>query len=135
MVLFYVILTAYMPALIFVNGQVSTTHIAVGYSGVLLAGGVASAVGVFSSALFRNQLSGGIVAGVIAVYMSVLAWMVAEIVGAPFSSIAAYTALFNQHFVPFMEGRLATSSVVYHLSITAAFLYAATHVLHVRRWE
>lgn len=131
----YVALTGYMPALIFVNGSVSPNHIAVGYLGVLLAGSVASAIGVFASALFRNQLASGIVAAVIAVYMSVLAWMVAEIVSPPFSDIAAYTALFNKHFVPFMEGRLATASVIYHLTLTAGFLFAATHVLNGRRWE
>jgi len=135
MVSIFVVLTVYMPGLIFVNGKVSITHVTVGYSGVLMAGMVASAIGVFCSALFRNQIASGIVAGVIAVYMSVLAWMVAEIVAAPFSEIAAYTALFNQHFVPFMEGRFALSSVVYHLSLTAGFLLAAAHVLHSRRWE
>jgi len=135
MVSTFVVLTAYMPGLIFVNGKVSVTHVAVGYSGVLMAGMAASAIGVFCSALFRNQIASGIVAGVIAVYMSVLAWMVAEIVASPFSEVAAYTALFNQHFVPFMEGRFALSSVVYHLSLTGAFLMGATHVLHSRRWE
>jgi ABC-2 type transport system permease protein len=135
MVLAYVFLTAYMPALIFVNGSVSFAHIGVGYTGVILAGAVASAIGVFSSALFRNQIASGIVAGVIAVYMSVLAWMIADILAPPFSDVASYTALFNHHFVPFMEGRLSTSSVVYHLTLTAGFLFAATHVLHSRRWE
>ncbi len=135
MVLAYVALTAYMPALIFVNGSVSFAHIAVGYSGVVLAGAVASAIGVFCSALFRNQIASGIVAGVIAVYMSVLAWMISDILSPPFSDVASYTALFNHHFVPFMEGRLSTSSVVYHLTLTASFLFAATHVLHARRWE
>ena len=135
MVAFYVGLTGYMPGLIFVHGHVSPSHVAVGYLGVLLAGGVASAVGVFSSALFRNQIASGIVAGVIAVYMSVLAWMVADNVAPPFDAVTSYTALFNQHFVPFMEGRFTTASLVYHLTLTAAFLFGATQVLHLRRWE
>jgi ABC-2 type transport system permease protein len=135
MVVLFVGLTVYMPGLIFVNGKVSLTHVAVGYTGVLFGGAAASAIGVFCSALFRNQIASGIVAGVLAVYMSVLAWMVSEIVSSPFSEVAAYTALFNQHFVPFMEGRFSSSSVIYHGSLTAFFLLCAAHVLHSRRWE
>ena len=48
-------LTAYMPALIFVNGKVSLGHIAAGYGGLLLVGAATLSLGVLGSALSRNQ--------------------------------------------------------------------------------
>jgi len=135
MVTLYAVLTIHMPLLILVNGKVSVAHVFAGYAGVLLGGAVAAAVGVFCSALFRNQLAAGIVGGLIAIYMSVMAWMLAEIVEPPFTDIVAYTALFNKHFVPFMEGRLVVSAIVYQLAVSALFLLLATRILHARRWE
>ena len=135
MVGLYAALTLHMPLLIFVNGKVSVAHLAVGYLGVLLGGGVASALGVFCSALFRNQLAAGIIGGLMAIYMSVIAWMLAESVQPPFNDIVAYTAIFNQHFVPFMEGRMTLSAIMYQSTLTALFLVLSTHILHSRRWE
>ncbi len=127
MVTLYAALTLHMPMLVFVNGKVSVAHLLVGYAGVLLGGGVASSLGVFCSALFRNQLAAGIVGGLLAIYMSVI--------DPPFTDIVAYTAIFNQHFVPFMEGRVNVASFVYQGSLTALLLMLATQILHSRRWE
>jgi ABC-2 type transport system permease protein len=131
----YVLLTFHMPLMIFVNGKVSVGHLAVGYLGVLLGGGVASAMGVFFSALFRNQLAAGVIGGLISVYMSVFAWMLAENRPPPLSDIIGYTAIFNEHFVPFMEGRLVWSAGFYHVTLGALFLVLSTLVLNGRRWE
>ena len=49
-------LTAYMPALIFVNGRVSIGHILVGYLGIVLLGAAIVAVGLFASAFARTQV-------------------------------------------------------------------------------
>ncbi|HHO52577.1 MAG TPA: hypothetical protein ENK18_17335 [Deltaproteobacteria bacterium] len=135
MVTLYAVLTLHMPLLIFVNGKVSLAHLMVGYLGVILGGGTASALGVFCSALFRNQLAAGIIGGLLAIYMSVIAWMLADTTNPPFNDVIAYTAIFNQHFVPFMEGRIAMSSIVYQGSLTALFLLLASYILHTRRWE
>ena len=61
--------------------------------------------------------------------------MLAEVVDPPFTDIVAYTAVFNQHFVPFMEGRLAMSAIVYQVSLGALFLALSTLILNGRRWE
>jgi ABC-2 type transport system permease protein len=135
MVGLYVSLTVHMPLLIFVNGKVSVAHLLVGYLGVLLGGGVASALGVFCSALFRNQLAAGIVGGLLAIYMSVMAWMLSEVVDPPFTEIVSYTAIFNQHFVPYMEGRLTLSSFVFQATLGTLFLALSTLILNGRRWE
>lgn len=135
MVTLYTVLTAHMPLLIYVHGKVAPAHVAVGYLGVLMGGGLAASVGVFCSALFRNQLAAGIIGGVVAIYMSVMAWIIGANLDPPFSEVVSYTALFNEHFVPFLEGRLASPAIVYHLSVTALFLFLSTQVLHGRRWE
>ncbi len=135
MVSVYMALTIHMPILVFFAGKVSVAHLAVGYFGVFLGGAVASALGVLSSALFRNQLAAGIVAGLVAIYMAIISWMLAEISDPPFADVLSWTALFNTHFVPFMEGRFSLSSVVYQTSLTALLLYLATHILNHRRWE
>jgi len=135
MVSIYLALTLHMPLLVFFAGKVSVAHLVVGYFGVLLGGSVASALGILSSALFRNQLAAGIIAGLVAIYMAIISWMLAEIADPPFADVLSWTALFNQHFVAFMEGRFSLSSVVYQTTLTALLLYLATQILNHRRWE
>ncbi|MFT3769847.1 MAG: Gldg family protein [Minicystis sp.] len=57
------LLTAYMPALIFVNGKVSIGHILVGYLGVVLLAAAALAVSLFGSAIAPNQVVAALVSG------------------------------------------------------------------------
>lgn len=135
MVGLYTALTAHMPLLIYVHGKVSPTHVLVGYAGILLGGGLAASVGVFCSALFRNQLAAGIIGGIVAIYMSVMAWLIGANLDPPFADVVSYTALFNEHFVPFLEGRVNSAAVTYHVSVTALFLFLSTQILHGRRWE
>lgn len=128
------VLTTYMPALIFVNGKVSVAHIAVGYAGLLLLASGTIAIGVFSSTLFKSQLPAGIVAAVIVVTM-LLGWLLGDVTDAPFSDVVAYGAYWDKHFTQFMEGRLHLRAVVYYLSVTFVFLLGATKVIEGRRWE
>lgn len=127
-------LTLYMPGMILVNGKIAMGHIAVGYLGVLGIGSVATAIGIFGSSLFRSQLPAGIFTLVIVVTF-LTSWMVSEVTLPPFSDVAAYAAIFNQHFIPFQEGRLVTSGLVFYATTTALFLLLATGVLNGRRWE
>ncbi len=134
MVVAYNALTLYMPMLIFVNGKLSPAHLASGYLGSVLLGGACMAIGVFGSSLFRSQLLAGIVSGIIVVGF-LTTWMLSEVVESPFNDVAAYMALFQQHFIPFYEGRLELNGVVYLVSMTWLFLTLTTRVLVGRRWE
>lgn len=127
-------LTAYMPALIFVNGKVSLAHIGVGYLGLLLLASATTAIGIAASSLFRTQLPAGILAGV-AVVTLLLGWLLADLTEPPFSEILAYGAYWDKHYTEFMTGRLHLRSVVYYLTLTFAFLLGATKVLEGRRWR
>lgn len=128
------LLTAYMPALIFVNGKVSLSHVLVGYTGLMLLGSTVASIGIFASSLFRNQLPAGVIGGVITVVL-LLGWLGSQVTDPPFNDILAYTALYDQHFQPFQEGRLAVSSVVFYASTSFLFLMLATRVLQSRRHE
>ncbi len=127
-------LTIYMPGLIFVNGKVSLAHVAVGYVGVMGLGSVCAAMGIFGSSIFRSQMAAGVLSAVIVVTF-LTSWIVSEVTEPPFSEIMAYTAIFNEHFIPFQEGRLSSGSVVFYGSITALFLALSTLVLNGRRSE
>lgn len=128
------LLSLYMPALIFVNGKVAISHIAVGYLGLLAIGSASTAVGIFGSSLFKSQLPAGVLSGVIVVLL-LTAWILSEITDAPFTEVTAYAAFFQKHFMPFMEGRLHLSGLVYYGSLTGLFLLLSTRILEGRRWE
>jgi ABC-2 type transport system permease protein len=126
------LLTAYMPALIFVHGKVSIGQILVGYVGLLSLGAATLAVGTFSSALAKNQLLAAMIGSGILVFL-LLGWLVGQVTESPLSAIFSYSAIFDRHFQPFMKGRLNTEGLVYYGSLCFAFLLMATRVLQLRR--
>lgn len=127
-------LTAYMPGLVMVNGKIALAHVLVGYLGLWLLGSAVVAIGVFASSLFRTQLPAGVIGGVITVTF-LLGWLGSKVTDPPFTEVLAYSALFDKHFQPFLEGRLTSSGVVFYLSLTFLFLMLATRVLQSRRHE
>ena len=126
--------TAYMPALIFVNGKLSYAQVAVGYLGLALSGATAISIGTFASAIARNQLLAAVLGGAFTLLL-VICWLLSRFTEAPLSDVLAYLALWDKHFQPFMRGRLNTENVVYFLSMSFAFLLGATRALQARRWQ
>lgn len=129
-----VLVTLYMPALIFVNGKVSVGHVVSGYFGLLLVGSAAVAIGTFGSAVSRSQLVAAVISSVLVVFV-LLAWMLAKVTDPPFADLFAYVALYDRHFQPFKEGRVSTESIVYLTSLTFLFLMLSTRWLAARRWR
>jgi len=128
------LLTAYMPALIFVNGKVSIGHILVGYAGLLLLASAAIAIGIFGSALARSQVVAIIISAVILVSFLAL-WKVARAADPPLNRFLSALALHHDNFRPFMLGRLEFGRVAYYVAMTYFFLLASTKVLEARRWR
>ncbi len=128
------LLTAYMPALIFINGKVSLGHIAAGYFGLLLLGASTLSLGLLGSALARNQLVAGVLGAAFVVAL-LACWMLARIVDDPIKPVLRYLALFDQHFRPFQRGMLRLSDVVFFVSVVWFSLLAATRVLQNQRWQ
>ncbi|HVK66176.1 MAG TPA: ABC transporter permease subunit [Polyangium sp.] len=126
--------SVYMPLLIFVNGKVSLGHVAVGYTGILLLGSAALAIGMFTSAVSRSQVMAAILGGLLLTVMVTL-WLVAKVTEPPVNGVLAGMALHHQRQFPFMTGVLKLENVVYYVAITYFFLLAATKTLEARRWR
>ncbi|RMG95899.1 MAG: hypothetical protein D6705_12600 [Deltaproteobacteria bacterium] len=126
--------TAYMPALVGVNGKVGFGHVFAGYLGLLLVGAACSAAGMFASSIARNQVFAAVLGGAIVVFL-LTTWMLARVSEPPIKEILAFMSLFDKHFRGFMNGRIEVQSVVYYLSVTYVFLMLSTRVLALRRWR
>lgn len=126
--------TVYMPAQILVHGKISLAHVAVGYTGLMFLGSATLAIGMFGSSLFRSQMAAAIVSGVVVVTLLVL-WHISELTDPPFTDVLAAMTLHDKHFIPFQEGRLLVSNLVFYASVTAGFLVLAARSLEGRRWR
>ena len=129
-----VLLTLYLPALIFVNGKVSVGHIAAGYLGMLLLGAAVIALGMAASALAPNQLLALILVAVVVAILHFIYW-IAQITEGEVHTVLEHLSIYVKHFMPFRRGMLQLSDVVYYLSLTWFGLLAATRVLQSRRWR
>ena len=128
------LLTVYMPLLTFVNGKVSLGHIAGGYLGLLLLGGASLSIGLFGSALAKNQLVAVVITASMVVAMLLL-WLVARVTEEPFRDIFSYLALHGRHFLNFQRGVLHSRDVLFYLSLIYVFLLLTSHVMSARRWR
>jgi ABC-2 type transport system permease protein len=126
--------TAFMPALVMVNGKISIGHVAAGYLGLLLLGSATLAIGTFGSALARTQVLAAIVSGCLLVGM-IVAWLLARVTERPLNDVFVALALYHRHFPPFQVGVVHLRDVVYYLAVTYFALFAATRVLEARRWK
>ena len=123
----------YMPLMVAMNGSVHPGQIAAGYLGVLLIGGVTTALGTFASSLTQSQIVAGIVAGSLVLRL-IRMYLLSSVVEPPFDNVFAYMALFDKHYA-FRNGTINTRSVVYYLSLMLFFLLLARHSLSARRWR
>lgn len=130
----FLALTSYLPAMIFINGKVSTEEILVGYAGTWLLGSAGVAIGTWASAMSRYQVLAAVIAAAVTVFF-VVCWMLAGILEPPFKGVISYLAFFDRQFEPFQGGSLNTEGVIYFLSITFGFLLMATQSLCARRWQ
>jgi ABC-2 type transport system permease protein len=126
------LLTIYMPLLIFINGKVSLGHILAGYLGLLMLGMASIAVGLFASAISRNQLVAAVSGGamVTALYLCYLGASIAE---PPIRDLLAFIS--PQKHLTWQNGLINSRDVIYYLSMTYLFLLLSTHMLKARRWR
>jgi len=126
--------TAYMPALVFVNGKVSYGQIFTGYFGLLLVAGAATAIGLFMSAAANSQLVAAFLTAATLGFF-VISWILAKVVDPPLKDIVEYLSFYDRHFRGFGRGQIHTESVIYFVSVAFAFLTMATRLLAMRRWQ
>jgi ABC-2 type transport system permease protein len=129
------LLTFYMPLMIKVNGKITLAQVAVGYLGVLLLSSATLAVGLFGSALARNQLS-AIIAGAVMVAILRLLYLFAAKLDSPVREAVQNMDLWWVHFQnSFEKGVLNLKDVVFYLAVTYFFLLLAVKALEAKRWQ
>jgi gliding motility-associated transport system permease protein len=105
-----------------------------GYFGLLLLAMTVVAVGVWVSACVRNQIS----AAVITALVLGLSWFGGSATSgkavAAWEKIARYLGVLY-HYESFSKGMIDTRDVVFFITTTALFLFAAVGVVAVRRWR
>ncbi|MCX5742641.1 MAG: ABC transporter permease [Proteobacteria bacterium] len=129
------VLSLYMPLLIKVNGKISGAQIIVGYLGLLLIGSAALAIGMFASALAKNQLVAGVAATAM-LFLMVLLFPFAKKLGDPVRPILQDLDLWWVHFQSgFMRGVLNLKDIVYYVAVTYFFLLLSVKALEAKRWQ
>lgn len=134
LVALHLVLTLHMPLLVAVNGKVTAGHILVGYAGVFLLGGAALAIGMFGSALAKNQII-AVVIGAVLLAVFLMLWMVARVTDPPLNAFLSGLAIHHERQRSFMTGVLKLENVVYYVGVAYFFLLAATKTLEARRWR
>jgi ABC-2 type transport system permease protein len=104
------------------------------YFGLLLLIGATLAVGVCLSSLFSNQI-----AAFFAIFATLI---VAWIIEAPFQNSVGgladffkYLSLTRHYYNNFPNGVVDVGDVVFFVSVTALFLFAAAQIVQSRRWR
>jgi ABC-2 type transport system permease protein len=128
------LVTIYMPMLIFVRGKVSIGHIVAGYTGLLSLGAACTAIGTFGSAIAGSQVVAVVISGATIVFM-LQHNLLSKLVEGTLGDILSYADLFVKHFRPFMSGTISIRDVLFYLTVCAFFLVLARNSLEGRRWK
>jgi ABC-2 type transport system permease protein len=129
------LLSVYMPILIKVNGKITTGQVVVGYFGLLLIGSATLSIGLFASALTRQQLIAAVIA---AAMIAVLCFihLLSNKVDPPLKEVIEQLDLWWVHFqYGFMKGVLNLKDVVYYVATTYFFLLLSVKTLEAKRWQ
>lgn len=128
-------LSLYMPILIMVNGKISVIQLVVGYLGLVLLGGASLAIGLFASALAKQQLIAMAVGAAINGLM-VLLFQLGIKLDDPLKTVFAQLDLWQVHFFDsFRASVFNFSDMVYYLAVIYFFLLLATKTMEAKRWQ
>lgn len=127
------LLTGFYPLLLAMYGRPDRAGLIGGYVGALLFGGLAIAVGLFTSSLSANQ----IVAAVLSFAILLLLWVidaVSSLFGGGVGNVASYLAVYT-HFTNMTQGVIDTKDVVYFLTVILGALFLTARSVETRRWR
>lgn len=128
-------LSVYMPILIKINGKITSAQVLVGYVGLFLIGAATLSIGLFASALTRQQLIAAVVAAAVVMLMCFI-HLLANKVDPPLKEVIEQIDLWWVHFqYGFMKGILNLKDVVYYLATTYFFLLLSIKTLEAKRWQ
>jgi ABC-2 type transport system permease protein len=115
------------PIFISFIGDLDWGAVVGGYVGAVFLGGAYAAIGLFASALTRNQIIACIVAMVICVALALLDWVVFFLPQSMVDVVAHISAY--AHFTNIAKGIVDTRDIIYFLSITFLGMYATLLVM------
>ncbi|GAB4480683.1 MAG: gliding motility-associated ABC transporter permease subunit GldF [Thermoflexibacter sp.] len=116
------------------QGNIDTAAVIGSYIGLILLGGVFTAIGVFASILTDNQ----VVAFILAVFFCFILYTgVSSLASLSFWGSGAYFISqlgIDYHYVSVSRGLIDSRDLAYFLSLIVLFLYATYLVLRSRKW-
>lgn len=129
------LLSIYMPIMIKINGKITGAQVLVGYIGLLMLGAATLAIGLFASALTRQQLVAAVASAAMVVLVCFI-HLLANKVDPPFKEVIEQVDLWWIHFqYGFMKGVLNLKDIVYYLATTYFFLLLSIKTLEAKRWQ
>jgi ABC-2 type transport system permease protein len=115
-------------------GDIDWGTVGAGYLGILLVGALFLAIGIFGSALSRNQ----IVAAIIAFALTALVFFVAFLPGLvndpALKEVLSYVSVV-EHMDDFAKGIVDTRRLVFYPTVTLWFLFATSRMLAEKKWR
>jgi ABC-2 type transport system permease protein len=128
-------LSVYMPILIKVNGKITAAQVVIGYLGMLLLGAATLAIGLFASAMTRQQLIAAVVAAALVVVMCFI-HLLGSKVDPPLKDVLEQIDLWWVHYqYGFMKGILNLKDIIYYVAATYFFLLLSIKTLEAKRWQ
>jgi len=128
--------TLFYVALLGVFGSPDWGLLASGYFGLLLIGAMFVAIGLFFSAITRNQIIAALLGAFFLLVLTILAWIIVQ-----FSEVKGTLRLILQmvsvmdRFQYFNRGLVDLNNLVFFTGGTAFFLFLAVKVVESRRWR
>ena len=128
-------LSIYMPILVKVNGKITWSQVFVGYMGLFLLGAATLAIGLFASALTRQQLVAAVAAAAMVAVMCFI-HVLANKSDPPLKEVIEQVDLWWVHYqYGFMKGVLNLKDIIYYLAATYFFLLLSIKTLEAKRWQ
>ncbi len=134
--LFYlgmILVTGLYVLILVAYGNPDMGTIGASYLGVLLLGAAMLSLGVFTSALTKNQ----VIAAVLGVVASVSLWLMdilSALFGGTVQKVVSYLTP-SGHYYPFIDGIIDTRDLVYYASFCFVLLFLASQVIESKRWQ
>jgi ABC-2 type transport system permease protein len=128
-------LSIYMPILVKINGKITWSQVLVGYMGLFLLGAATLAIGLFASALTRQQLVAAVAAAAMVAVMCFI-HVLASKSDPPLKEVIEQVDLWWVHYqYGFMKGVLNLKDIIYYLAATYFFLLLSVKTLEAKRWQ
>ena len=126
------LLTLYMPLLVWTYGTLDWGPIFSGYLGLVLLTAAFSALGLFASSLTENQIVAAVLTFGILLAFWIIGWGGQQ--GGDLAKVLEHLSIVT-HLEGFLQGTVELKAVAYYVSVTAFGLFLTHRVLDSNRWR